>query len=196
MRASHLNKALELLIHMEGDLDMNIDQIESWLLGTMPGVIVLGAIGSILATIVIKLFIYICKKSFYSGIKSFLNFMYPLIRSGEVAEAFRVKYEPEDISVKYVIFIVMSSAEWLFVAICWALSMLFVIYIFFDVGLDNGLLLSASLAIFFFCSYQFVRHSFAYVSYVPQSVLKAYRELDDTFPKNYRQKSDNGREGT
>lgn len=176
---------------------MDIHQIESWLLGTMPGVIVLGAVGSILATIVVKLSIYVFKKSFYGGVKSILNLMYPLIRSGEVAEAFRDEHEPENMDVKYVIFIVMSTAEWLFVAICWALSTLFMVYTFFDVGLDNGLLLSVSLAIFFFCSYQFIRHSFAYTSYVPQGVLNAYRALDDTFPKTYkeyRQKNNNENE--
>ncbi|WP_423840409.1 hypothetical protein ONE56_06025 [Vibrio mytili] len=175
---------------------MDVHQVESWLLGTMPGVIVLGAIGSILATIVVKLVIYVCKKGFYSGVKSILNFMYPLIRSGDVAEAFRGEYEPENMDIKYLIFIVMSTAEWLFVAICWALSTLFMIYTFFDVGLDNGLLLSVSLAIFFFCSYQFVRHSFAYTSYVPQHVLNSYRALDDAFPKTYKEyRQKNNKEG-
>ncbi|WP_281544705.1 hypothetical protein [Grimontia sp. SpTr1] len=168
-------------------MEFDIQQLEQWLVSSILGVIVLGATGSIVATIFIKFMKFVCVKIIKSGGYALLHILYPFIRSSDVSEAFRDEFEPKSQELKYISYLLLFTAGWILSGICAIVSFLFLVYTVFLIGFDDGLFLSASIAIFLYFFQSFLKDSFSYLSLIPKDMTDAYKQIDNVTPKNYKE---------
>ncbi|TOG44736.1 hypothetical protein [Vibrio parahaemolyticus] len=168
-------------------MELDIQQLEQWFLSSILGVVVLGATGSIVATIFIKFMKVVCGKIINSSEDMLLHVLYPFVRSADVAEAFRDEFEPKSQELKYLSYLLLCTAGWIFSGICAIASFLFLIYAVFLVGFDDGLFLSASIAVFLYFFQSFLKESFSYLYLIPKDMIDAYKQVDKVTPKNYKE---------
>ncbi|EJL6507090.1 hypothetical protein [Vibrio cholerae] len=168
-------------------MEFDIQQLEQWFLGSIPGVVVLGAMGSIVAAILMKFMKILCGRIINSSEDMLLHVLYPFVRSSDVAEAFRDEFEPKNQELKYLSYLLLCTAAWILSGICAIVSFLFLVYAVFLVGFDDGLFLSASIAVFLYFFQSFLKDSFSYLSLMPKDMTDAYKQVDKVTPKTYKE---------
>ncbi len=168
-------------------MHFDIASIRAWLLGTVFGVILLGAVGSVFGSIVWILLRSATRKVMSRWNHFLLNVAYRRFRRHiEIAEKVRARYGAEAKSQRYVLFVLTEVAGMIFETIVAVAAVLGTSAIAVAYGIDRPILLVVAISISFPLALQCLRTAVFVTSLIDESVDLTRDEIESSQPKRYR----------
>jgi predicted PurR-regulated permease PerM len=125
----------------------DIEAMQDWLLKSILGVIVLGAIGSIIGAIIYRLIKTIVIRIGKIKDRVFMWIMQPIFKGAEKAEKFRELFGHKSTETKYIAYMIYEASIFIGNVIILFISLAITIIILLFFSLDKPIALSAFIAI-------------------------------------------------
>lgn len=167
-----------------GDV-MNFEAMQHWFLGTIYGVLILGATGSILGTVLIFLIKKLARNIFLKRNDILIRIMLPL---GLMIERGRAIRDAEGVASKdgkYLVFVMVMCCYTIFGVVAAFCFFSITVYIFIHYYLDRPVLLSFFLALSLIFLYGLLKDFLYLRSLACNDLFDEHQRIKKEMPKNY-----------
>jgi hypothetical protein len=167
----------------------NVDfaALKGWLLGTVWGVIILGAIGSVIGSILWVLIRRLSRRLVGSWYRLLFALAYTRFgRHIEIGEKLRAQYAEESKAQRYMVHVVVTAANTLFESMLATAAVLGTIAIAVVYGIHRPLLLVVAISITVPLVLQCIRSGVYLICFVDQSIQDMEERIESSQPKRYR----------
>lgn len=165
-------------------LYMDLIDLKAWLLGTIWGVIVLGAMGSILGVFLLYV-IKVCWGGMAERRLLLLQkIFFPIRRDIYQAETLVNIMGPRTPDGKYVGYLIVETFYALLEAIAFFMSLGFSLYVYIAFSLERPVLLSFFVGLSLFISYDFLRTIVSLSALISEDIFTLAEKLGEESPKN------------
>jgi hypothetical protein len=164
---------------------INYQFVQDWLLKTVWGVLVLGAIGSIIGAIVIFVLKKITKKVVESKDGIIMRLIYPMGREIEIGEKIRNALGPTGRDGQFLIYHTYQSLGFIFDIFALILSVTLTAHVAIAYGLERPILLSVIIALNLILFRAFLKSGIRLCSHVSEAIELAADEIEKSQPKKF-----------
>lgn len=166
-------------------MDLIPEEFKAWLLQSIPGVILLGAIGSIIATMLIYIGQSALKSLINSKERIVMRLIYGYVKSIEVGETFRDVHVPHSPETRYLASVVYETGMFLSVAAILFLSISTTIMVYLIFALERPLVLSSLVGLVLFFANKALKHGLYITSLLSQESIDTKEAIEKAQPKTF-----------
>ena len=167
-------------------MQSDLAALKTWLLTTVPGVILLGALGSIVGSILIMVTRKIAQRLKGRWRRFRISFLYRLFgRDIQIGERFHDHYAAQAESSAYVLFVLSELVEFLTVTGLAIISIAITTVVAIWYGLDRPVLLAAGISISIMLAIKFTRQGVYMSTLTETSAYKVAEQIKEAQPKRY-----------
>lgn len=161
------------------------EELKAWLLQSVPGVILLGAIGSIIATILIYVVRLTLKSLINSKERIVMRLLYSYAKTIEVGERFRDVHAPQSAETRYLASVVYETGMFLGVATMLLLSISTTLMTYLTFALERPLALSSFVGMTLFFANKTLKHGLYITSLLSPETLDRKDAIEKAQPKTF-----------
>ena len=166
-------------------MDLIPEELKAWLLQSVPGIILLGAIGSVIATFLVYLVRLIVKSFIDSKERIAMRFIYGYWKSVECGERFRDLHAPHTNETRYLASIVYETGMFIVVAVMLILSLALSLLVYVMFAIEKPIALSTFIGATIFFANMTFKHGLYITSLLSQETINTKEAIEKAQPKTF-----------